>query len=335
LTQIPVCGSLLKNYAAPSLTLAYGSSAKVCVEDINLSDMQKSTLLSRKMPTIQIGGETAKSFSKTVEPSLPETGVKYLTAGNPVAPAKGTKRKPENTSIDTMSLEERLSFLNTTTEIEKGLPKSDTLAQLLVQGLQSKDLDILNSVLDRDDERLIENSVRILPVECVLPLLSNLHHRLQSKGSGSLASIRWTKYVLQHHASFLISSNNVQKDMLLPMSDMISARTANYLPVLRIKGKIDMIRGQMERNRTASNIDVDRAPLLVYQDDSDDENSTINNLLGTPQEVDEDSDYLEFSHGEDEESDTDEDEDDEDIQAVATNGDLNGHDDDVSDMEQD
>ena len=29
---------------------------------------------------------------------------------------------------------------------------------------------ILNSVLDRDDERLIENSVRILPVECVLSL---------------------------------------------------------------------------------------------------------------------------------------------------------------------
>ena len=28
-----------------------------------------------------LGGETAKSFSKTVEPSLPETGVKYLTAG--------------------------------------------------------------------------------------------------------------------------------------------------------------------------------------------------------------------------------------------------------------
>ena len=30
--------------------------------------------------------------------------------------------------------------------------------------------------------------------------------------------------------------------------------------------------------------------------------------------MDEDSDYLEFSHGEDEESDTDEEEDDEDIQ---------------------
>lgn len=332
LTQIPICGSVLKNNAAPALTFAYGSSAKVIIEEMNVSDLQKSHLLARKMPTLQIGGETAKNFTKVVEPSLPES-VKYLVAGNPVAPARGTKRKPANNSIETMSLEERLSFLNTKNDIEANMPKSDTLAQLLVQGLQSKDLDILNSVLDRDDERLIDNTVRILPVECVLPLLSNLYYRIQSKGSGSLACIRWTKCVLQYHASFLISATNVQKEMLLPMNDMITARAANFLPVLKLKGKMEMIQGQMERNRTGSNIDVDRAPLLVYQDESDDEYSdAIKNLVTTSQGDGDDSDYLEFlSNAESDESDE---EDEDDIQAVSLTNGINGHD-DVSDMEQD
>ena len=53
------------------------------------------------------------------------------------------------------------------------------MLQLLLQGLNNKDRKILDSVLDRADEELIEKTVRRLPVEAVLPLITELQHYIK------------------------------------------------------------------------------------------------------------------------------------------------------------
>ncbi len=53
------------------------------------------------------------------------------------------------------------------------------MLQLLLQGLNNKDRKILDSVLDRADEELIEKTVRKLPVEAVLPLITELQHYIK------------------------------------------------------------------------------------------------------------------------------------------------------------
>jgi len=58
-------------------------------------------------------------------------------------------------------------------------PRADSLIQLLLQGLNNKDRKILNSVLDRADEELIEKTVRKMPVESVLPLVTELQHYIK------------------------------------------------------------------------------------------------------------------------------------------------------------
>lgn len=317
-TQIPVFSSHLRNQEEPTLTLAYGSETKIQLEELKVTDLKNKHLLHRDMPTLQLGGDKVKDFSKVVKPKIPD-GVKYLVAGHPLplGLSKGTKRKPDNADIESLSLEERLTLLDSKTQ--KTGPKTDTMAQLLVQGLHSKDANILNSVLDRDDPELIDNTVKSLPVETVVPLLSVLMKRVQ--GRGNTAKVRWTHSVLRNHAGYLISAPNVQKDILMPLNDIISARVSNYPQVLRLKGKIDMIKGQMERNKTEAPTQVNRAPLLVYQDESEDEYSDVLNKLSAPsQGVDEDSDYLDefLSNGE-----SDEDEDVDEVQEV--NGKMNGH----------
>lgn len=58
-------------------------------------------------------------------------------------------------------------------------PRTDSLLQLLLQGLHNRDQKILDSVLDRADEDLIDQTVRKLPVEGVVPLIEELQHYIR------------------------------------------------------------------------------------------------------------------------------------------------------------
>merc|ERR1712080_413772 len=95
--------------------------------------------------------------------------------GQPAATGKLRKRtKSQNgTTVDSLPVEERLALLSN--QSGKGAPpRTDTLAQLLVQGLHGKDVRILDSVLDRADDELIDNTVRRIPAEAVVPLVTTL-----------------------------------------------------------------------------------------------------------------------------------------------------------------
>ena len=78
-------------------------------------------------------------------------------------------------------------------------PRTDTMTQLLVQGLHSNDSRILDSVLDRADLTLIDNTVRRLPVEAVLPLVTVLQRYLRGRGVMHASHAKWLKSVLTIH----------------------------------------------------------------------------------------------------------------------------------------
>jgi len=321
--SVPVRANHLKNTDALFISLAYGSDSKLQLEDLKISELKKHEFIVREMPTIKLGVEETKGYSKIVQPAVPDN-VKYLAKGHPesvvTSPHKSLKRKQEKSEKDSPSLEERLALLNSKAGVldKKGIPQSDTLAQLLVQGLRSNDQNILNSVLDREDTTIIDNTVRSLPVEYLLPLLKHLQKRLQSKASANFSHVRWTHSVVRNHAGYLISARNIQKDILAPMMDGISARSANYLQVLGLKGKVEMITGQIARSRNGESVNTDKPPLLVFQDDSD--NSDVEDHI-SPQDYD--SDCLdEYLSNQEESEESDDEEEMEDIQesAVITNG---------------
>ena len=64
----------------------------------------------------------------------------------------------------------------------KSLLKSE---KCLLQGLHGKDSRILNSVLDRADEELIDNTVRRLPTESVVPLVTTLQKYIKVRAGFS------------------------------------------------------------------------------------------------------------------------------------------------------
>jgi len=164
------------------------------------------------------------------------------------------------------------------------------MSRLLIQGLQSNNTDILRSVLDNDNPQTIEATVKTLPLDFVVPLLRNLHQRIQF-GSGNQVSIKWAEAVIRYHVGFLVSSPQVHSEILLPLNDLISAKLANFLPVMKLKGKIEIICEQLEQNRSQDTDNTDQPPLITYQDESDDDDfETLDTLL--PPRLDYESDFL-------------------------------------------
>ncbi len=71
-------------------------------------------------------------------------------------------------------------------------PRTDSLLQLLCQGLQNNESQILDAVLDRADEDLIDKTVRKLPVERVFPLVATLQRYIKVTRRANVA-VHWFK----------------------------------------------------------------------------------------------------------------------------------------------
>lgn len=106
-----------------------------------------------------------------------DSHVQYLT---PHTTVKATaKRKSE--IVNDVPMELRLENLNLSKTEIGSVPKSENMAQLLVQGLHSKDKDILRTVLHVKDEQIIKNTISRLPINVIVPLINELNRYVQGK----------------------------------------------------------------------------------------------------------------------------------------------------------
>ncbi len=79
-----------------------------------------------------------------------------------------------------MTMADRLKLLSHDQEAKSTTPpRTDSVLQLLLQGLHNGDRKILDSVLERADEELIHNTVKRLPFQAVVPLIEELQHYIQ------------------------------------------------------------------------------------------------------------------------------------------------------------
>lgn len=123
-------------------------------------------------------------------------------------------------------------------------PRTDSMCNLLLQGLNNRDRKILDSVLDRAEEDLIENTVRKLPFEAVIPLITELQHYIKGRGMVNQSHAKWLRTTLQIHAAHLMSTPECER-LLSPIYGMLEARTRHFSAVLQLKGKLDMMTKQI------------------------------------------------------------------------------------------
>lgn len=118
-----------------------------------------------------------EELTKSKQP-LVDKNVEYQTPYTS-STLKQSKRKTGDISAE-VPMEQRLENL-TLNQLDSGVPKQDNLAQLLVQGLHSKDNTILQSVLCKRDENVVKNTIKRLPMQVIIPLLAELTALIQGK----------------------------------------------------------------------------------------------------------------------------------------------------------
>jgi len=244
-------------------------------------------LPSRKRNSASIGSLTEENEK---QPNSRETA----TATSSSSSGGGTKRKnSEGGKTEAMSVADRIKLLSHDQNQKSTPPRTDSVLQLLLQGLNSKDKRILESVLERADEELINDTVKRLPLEAVLPLLETLHHYIQGKTPLVFSHGKWLKAVLHYHTSHIMSSPECE-EILSSMNTIIEARTRNYNKILQLRGKLEMIVKQVNTQDEEDHFQAEmsqprKEALLVYHDDSSDElNDRLDEMLLPASDTDND-----------------------------------------------
>jgi len=269
------------------INVAHGTVLRPVVERLVVSELSQSHCLVRDSSVVKVNSQQG-DFTKTVTPKT-EGDVVFLAPGvtQPLGPGKlGKRKQSKETKDESLPMEDRLALLSTATiEGVNTPPRADSLAQLLAQGLHGNDSRILSSVLDRTDSQLIDNTVRRMPVEAIVPLVTILMRYIKGRGMVHSSHAKWLRSVLTLHTGYLVSVPDCQ-DLLTPVYSLLEARTSHYSQVLQLRGKLELLTKQTEE-KVETEVNTDKDALLVYQDESSDElEDVIDDLLVPESETD-------------------------------------------------
>lgn len=200
-----------------------------------------------------------------------------------------------------------------------------SLREMLLQGLISRDNDLLERSLSVQEPALIKGALLALPDAQVVPLLGELISRLQRKPRRTLLLLPWLRQVLLLKSTLLMTSEGecVEEQVLRPLLGLIEARTRAHKRMVQLKGRLDFILAQAdEAQRQQPLISTDQinrlmtTPMATFDESSEeDEDEDEYEQQGEGQEYP-DGISDEATDEEDDEHGMDIDEDEEDASAL-------------------
>lgn len=84
-------------------------------------------------------------------------------------------------------------------------PTVDSSVHLLVQGLESGDRRMLDTVFGQGDETIIKNTIDKLPLDVIPALLNVLRKYLYYKGDNNTIYMRWLEKLIHSKLSFILT----------------------------------------------------------------------------------------------------------------------------------
>ncbi|XP_053975386.1 WD repeat-containing protein 43 isoform X1 [Hylaeus volcanicus] len=252
--------------------------------------------------------ERKEEISK-VKTAIIEDNIEYLAPGI----IETTTKRDRNNSGSQLLLKDRLENLSLNAESSpagKTTTSGSNRAQLLMQGLNSKDKTILGNIFLTRNETIIRNTIAKLPIQAIGPLLKELTILLQGKTYASKVAVRWLEALLMTHAGHLLSQADLTQSFG-PILSLIDAKLALLSELSKLKGRISLVTGQISQTIEEHHKDIVEN-CLVYQDsDSSDEDRGIED---EDLESESDENWEEMSNQEDQ--DDQEEQNDQDVRSA-------------------
>ncbi|GFT43799.1 WD repeat-containing protein 43 [Nephila pilipes] len=257
-----------------SCVIVYGSFLAPVFERIDISDISKDLVLIRDISfssTVSI-----EDFASRIKKVEKTKNVKMLAPGRMtdvslVGSISKKRKKQKDIDLNKIPIEEHLRALDlgktAKSVTEEPTLKSDSMVHLLLQGLQSKDKEMLNTVFRCVEKTVIVNTIRRLPLQSILLVLEELYGRLNEPESRNHPCLRWLIELLTIHLPYLMSCKDIG-DTLGPISQLIDARVENFPKMRLLQAGLKMLLSQAKTNISITTEDPSAKPLIEYESES-------------------------------------------------------------------
>ncbi|XP_069117175.1 WD repeat-containing protein 43-like [Argopecten irradians] len=277
---IPILAAHICDDKSSNILLVHGNFLKPTFEKLPYKNTESDICLIRQdksRVSLKVEESTVSKI-KTPDVSKDMTVLVPELMAPSVPSATPGRRQKRKTSTSEMTIEARLNAIGMgASKTDKAAitpPKTDGLARLLTQGLQSKDSKIISSVLNQNDT-IIENTVRRLPVQSIIPLVQHLTVQMQGRAAGSHKMVKWIKNILVVHTSYLMTFPEVV-EIFSSLYQMMDARTAAFSRLSKLQGKLDLILSQITtQEQHEEETLTGQTPLLMYQEESSDDDEMV------------------------------------------------------------
>ncbi|KAF3073986.1 U3 small nucleolar RNA-associated protein 5 [Trichoderma lentiforme] len=149
-------------------------------------------------------------------------------------------------------------------------PTHQSLTTVLTQALKTDDTDLLESCLHTTDIPTIRNTIERIDSSLAGILLNKLAARLHRRPGRAGTLMTWVQWTLVAHGGALAAQPKLLHD-LNSLQKVLAERAKGLNSLLALKGKLDILEGQMELRRKMQR----SAGLLGEGDDDADEEDVI------------------------------------------------------------
>lgn len=284
------------------ILIGYGSDLSLKFEQIAIDKELKHNVIIREQAKGLLHKDKTEKDLKSKTPSVDKSIAEFL---NPVNASKKSLKTVE------IPMEARLENLALTADGDsKSKSSQKNMVHLLVQGLHSKDAEILRSVFSKNDPELIQRTAERVPAQYVSILLSELSSLMQKKTVHVATAVCWLKALIHSHASQLMAlgSENLLSNFGTCLG-IIEYRVEHVNSLSKLSGRLGLLVSQIDRTeRLAKNPDqLANAQVLIHQEEDD---SDVDSVIGKDQGSSEDEydgmmedDVLEEEEDDDDEED--------------------------------
>ncbi|KAI1341709.1 Dip2/Utp12 family-domain-containing protein [Xylariaceae sp. FL0016] len=227
----------------------------------------------------------------------------------PAQPTLGELARAVHDTIDVHSALAAPTNTLTTQNQSLAPPSSSSLGTVLSQALRTDDTDLLESCLHMSDLQTIRNTIQRLDSTLAGTLLTKLAARMHRRPGRCGSLMTWVQWTLISHGGALATQPDLMK-RLSELHRVLEDRSRGLTSLLALKGKLDMLKGQMElrqgMQRNLDSDDEDEEKRVIYVEGEDSDSEVVNGLVEDDDElmitngVDGDSDEEDISSEEDE-----------------------------------
>ncbi|XP_028392907.1 WD repeat-containing protein 43-like [Dendronephthya gigantea] len=280
----------------PSILIAYGTAIKPQFETLKYESLERDVCLVRDYrPGLLLREENNNQQSLNTNKAvvkndlLTTLSTENMALARPSCGESGSStqlaRKSSGNKTQELSMEDRLKTMNLTPSSSaqpkmerQSIPKAGSLTQMLIQALNSQDKKLLDDVfIVSSKPKIIQSTIRRLPVNYVIPFVTELVHRIQASPSRGSHLVPWIKTILTIHMSYLMSVPNLVES-LGGLYQLFESRVGVYSRLCKLQGRLDLMLAQVSAQTEVVEEEQLTEPMMVYKEDESSEVSDLEEL---------------------------------------------------------